>query len=258
MDPTDVDVARADAVAGAVRAGTSVLLVGSPLPGVGDALTARGCTVTVLAPPTRLLVEPWASSIGTVDEIRPDPGPLDSFGAIVAPHLLDLAADPATSLRRIAQALDASGRIVLTANWPAPAGALHRHDATQVERLCELAGLSVLTATPVAEGRSVALVDGVAVSHCAGGGAAPLAAAGASITVVVAHRPTSTPPSEVFPDEPIRATVTTAVDRRLRDQQARIAALEDEVRALRAALDRPPRVITALVRTLRTKTSGHG
>lgn len=226
---TDIEAERAVAVASAVAPAAKVLVVGSPLPGLGDALEARGCTVTALGPPGHPIAEPWATQVGSVDEVRPDPGSLGTFDAIVAPHLLDLAEDPATALRRIAGALRAAGRIVLVVSWPAPPGALHLHDLAQVERLCERSGLVVRAVAP--EHRRRALADSEAV------------VAGAPITVVVAQRAPKTPPSPPLLERAAaQATVTVAVDRRLRYQQARIRALEDEVRALRAAVDGAPRL----------------
>jgi len=222
VDPTATaggpdNIAAAAAIAAAVGAGASVLVVGTPPPGLGDALDARSCKVTLLGPPA--VDETWAGRVGGVDEVRPDPGSLDDFDAVVAPHLLDLAADPATALRRMAGALRAKGLVVLVASGPAPPGALHRHDADQVERLCQLAGLAVQAVTRPA---------------------------GAATSVVVARRPATAPTSEAVDDrEPQQETLTTAVDRRLRDQQARIRALEDEVRALRTVSGRPR--IAALV-----------
>lgn len=217
----------ADAIAAAVGPGAAVLVIGRPLPGLGAALDARGCTVTVLGPAGHPVAEAWVRQSGAVDEVRPDLGSLGAFDAIVAPHLLDRAADPAATLARIAAALGVAGRVVLAASRPEPAGALHHHDPAQVERLCALAGLAIQAATEVA-----------------------------STTVVVARRVTGTPgPLVLAPEEPFGAAVTVAVDRRLRHQQASIRALEDEVRALRAAAARPGGV-RALARAVRARIAG--
>ena len=226
MDPAR---AASAAVAAAVGAGASVLAVGALGADLGEALEARGCRVTLLGPPGLAADQTWASRVGTVDEARPDPGSLEAFDAVVAPHLLDHAADPAAALGRTAAAVRPRGLIVLVASGASPAGALHRHDAAQVERLCEAAGLAV---------QAVTVVSGLAGGPSAQPGASPAGPATASTTVVVARRP-ATAPSPLDGRGPGPATLTAGVDQRLRDQRARIRALEEEVRALRRVGGRP-------------------
>ena len=249
-DP-DLDLARADAIAVTVGPGSQVLLVGSPLPSLGAALAARGCTITVLAAPGDAVAEPWASRVGAVDPRKPDPGSLRSFDAVVAPHLLDLAVDPGASLQRVAGALGPTGRIVLVAGPPGPAGALHGHDSAQVEMLCEQVGLVVDATTPVSPRRRVELVGGTTLAL---DGTDPVPYRPAGSTVVVAHRPAGVPPQPAGQEEvAIGPAMTVAVDRRIRLQQARIEALEEEIRALRATTDHPRRAAMALARALRAR-----